>query len=413
MRTEVRSPLSPRALAAAALVLIALAIYIVYALARSLPSRSLTVAPATAALSTPRAVAPLAWPVSGAAALAVEGVATVGVHGSGAPGAIASVAKVMTAYVVLAAHPLAPGEQGPSLRVSAADAAAYRRDAAEGQSVLPVRAGERLSELDALEGLLLPSGNNVAVLLARWDAGSERAFVAKMNATAGSLGLTHTLYTSASGLESSTVSTAADQLRLAEVAFRVPVFRQIVAMPEAILPVAGPQYNVDALLGHDGIVGIKTGTTTSAGGCFVFAARVPEGRREITVIGVVLHQPGSDSEASLLAAAFQATTSLLHSMPDGLRVRTLLRRGETLATLTAPWSQSVPLTAGRRVRVLLWRGIPIHASIPSEEHMPASFAAGKVVGVATLKVGTRLERVPLVAKRGFGGASIGWRLTHP
>jgi serine-type D-Ala-D-Ala carboxypeptidase (penicillin-binding protein 5/6) len=78
------------------------------------------------------------------------------------------------------------GVGGPQITVTPADVAVYRADAAAGQSVVAVRAGERLTERQALEGLLLPSGNNVATLLAR--SGSERAFVAKMNASARALG---------------------------------------------------------------------------------------------------------------------------------------------------------------------------------------------------------------------------------
>ena len=172
----------------------------------------------------------------------------------------------MTAYLVLVAHPLRRGAGGPQIVVKPADVAVYQADVAAGDSVVAVRAGERLTERQALEALLLPSGNNIATLLARWDAGSERAFVARMNARAGALGLAHTHYTDASGVQPGTQSTAADQVRLAMLAIQVPVFRQIVAMGQVTLPVAGRQHNLDKLLGTDGIVGIKTGTTSQAGG---------------------------------------------------------------------------------------------------------------------------------------------------
>ena len=77
-----------------------------------------------------------------------------------------------------------------------------------------VRAGEKLTERQALEAMLIPSGNNIAWMLARWDAGSDGAFVATMNARARSLGLRQTRYADASGADPATVSTAADQFRL-------------------------------------------------------------------------------------------------------------------------------------------------------------------------------------------------------
>src|SRR5205814_7710540 len=127
-------------------------------------------------------------------------------------------------------------------------------------SIVPIVAGEELTELQALQALLLPSANNVAAVLARWDAGSEARFVARMNATAQSLGMSHTRYTDPSGFDDATVSTAADQVRLIDRAMRVPVFAGIVATPSATLPVAGTVHNTNTLLGHDGFVGVKTGS---------------------------------------------------------------------------------------------------------------------------------------------------------
>ena len=77
---------------------------------------------------------------------------------------------------------------------------------------------------------------------------------------------------SASGLSEDTVSTAADQFQLAVRVLQLPVFRQIVALPQAQLPAAGVVYNVNSGLGHLGIDGIKTGSTPQAGGCLVFSA---------------------------------------------------------------------------------------------------------------------------------------------
>ncbi|HEX2402895.1 MAG TPA: hypothetical protein VHJ79_23375, partial [Mycobacterium sp.] len=153
------------------------------------------------------------------------------------------------------------------------------------------------------QALLLPSANNIAAVLARWDAGSAARFVARMNATARSLGMTHTRYTDPSGYDDATVSTAADQMRIVARAMRLPVFASIVATPSATLPVAGTVHNTNTLLGYDGFVGVKTGSTAAAGGCFAFRAiRWIDGKRT-TITGVVLGQPGHDPVAAGLAAA--------------------------------------------------------------------------------------------------------------
>jgi D-alanyl-D-alanine carboxypeptidase (penicillin-binding protein 5/6) len=386
------------------------AIYIAIALIRGVPAAA--VASAQSAGRFAGSPTALAWPAGGQAAVAIEGLGPIDSHGATRPEPIASVAKVMTAYVVMTDHPLHGAEQGPSLVVTAADAAAYHREAAAGQSVLPVRAGERLTERQALEGLLLPSGNNVAAMLAAWDAGSQRAFVARMNAIARKLGLRRTRYTGASGVSSSTVSTAGDQVRLAEVAFALPVFRQIVGLSEAALPVAGRQFNVDSLLGHDGIVGIKTGTTTEAGGCFVFAARVRIGGRVETVIGAVLGQQPSRSAPGLLAAAFAATKPLLASVPRAVHVETLIARGARLSEVRSQWSVPVALVAARAVRVVGWRGIRVATTVAAAP-LTGSVRAGQTVATAVVTVGARRFRVPLVAATDLGGPSFGWRLEHP
>src|SRR5207248_2472860 len=231
---------------------------------------------------------------------------------------IASVAKVMTAYLVLRDHPLRPGEDGPSITLTDADVADTDRRRGQHESVVSVAAGERLTELQALQALLLPSASKIAAVLARWDGGSSGRFVFRMNATARSLGMTHTRYTDPSGYDDATVSTAVDQVRVVNRAMRLPVFASIVATPSATLPVAGTVHNTDTLLGRDGFVGVKTGSDAAAGGCFAFrAVRRIDGKRT-TITGVVLGQPGRDRIAAGLAAA-AALVDRIAGVPASLR----------------------------------------------------------------------------------------------
>ena len=252
-------------------------------------------------LAAPTRLPSAIWPADGQAAFIRGGESAIhaGPNQHAAP--IASVAKVMTAYLVLRDHPLQLGENGPTITLTEADVAdtEWRR----GQSLVPVAAGERLTERQALQALLLPSANNIAAVLARWDAGSVNRFVARMNATARSLGMRHTHYTDPSGYDDATVSTAADQVRIVEQAMHLAVFARVVATPSATLPVAGTVRNTNTLLGYGGFVGIKTGSDDAAGGCFAFRAIRWIGGKRTTITGVVLGQPGHDKIASGLAAA--------------------------------------------------------------------------------------------------------------
>jgi D-alanyl-D-alanine carboxypeptidase (penicillin-binding protein 5/6) len=206
---------------------------------------------------------------------------------------IASVAKLMTAYVVLHDHPLPSAGSGPDITVQSSEAAAYPSQVRGGDSLVPVVAGETLTERQALEALLLPSADNMAWILARWDAGGQAAFVARMNATARRLGMTGTSYTDPSGLDQSTVSTAADQVRLGTAAMRVPALAAITAMSTAVIPVAGVVRNYNTLLGQDEIVGLKTGSTQAAGGCVLIAAWHKAGARDTLIVAATFGQPGT------------------------------------------------------------------------------------------------------------------------
>ena len=252
------------------------------------------------------------WPANGQAAF-VEG-ARGEIHAGSDqhPAPIASVAKVMTAYLVLRDRPLQSGEAGPSITLTDDDVTDTDRRRSQDESVVSIDAGEELSELQALQALLLPSANNVAAVLARWDAGSVDAFVAEMNAAARSLGMIDTRYTDPSGYDDSTVSTAADQVRVVVQAMRLPVFASIVATPSATLPVVGTVYNTDALLGRDGFVGVKTGSDDAAGGCFAFRAIRRIHGMQITITGVVLGQPGHNQ----IAAGLEAADAMVNRIAD-------------------------------------------------------------------------------------------------
>jgi D-alanyl-D-alanine carboxypeptidase (penicillin-binding protein 5/6) len=243
------------------------------------------------------------WPAYGQAAFVQTGRSQVQAGPNQRAAAIASIAKVMAAYLVLRDHPLRLGEDGPTITLTDADVADTDRRRGQQESVVSIAAGEQLTERQALQALLLPSANNIAAVLARWDAGSADRFVARMNATARSLGMTHTRYTDPSGYDDATVSTAYDQVRIVDRAMRLPPFASIVATPSATLPVTGTVHNTNALLGHNGFVGVKTGSDAAAGGCFAFRAiRWIDGKRT-TITGVVLGQPGHDRIAAGLAAA--------------------------------------------------------------------------------------------------------------
>jgi D-alanyl-D-alanine carboxypeptidase (penicillin-binding protein 5/6) len=352
----------------------------------------------------------LSWPHEGQAAVEVEGVGDFGTSGPSSPAPIASVAKVMTAYLTLLAHPLPAGRAGFVMSVTAAEVEEDGRRVALGESTVPVRVGERLSERQALQALLLPSANNVAAMLAVHDAGTIPAFVARMNAMARSLGMRSTTYTDPSGFDPSTVSTAADQLRLAAAAMREAPFAALVDESFAKLPVAGRVANYDGLLGEDGYVGIKTGSDGAAGGCLMFAKRVTVAGRSLLVLGVVLGQ----REGALVEAAMASAQRLGDSAARALRIRTILPAGSrVLAATSADGDRASVLTSGA-LREIGWPGL----TFPVRVRVRATMSRLRVgQALASVSLGaeggaTSDTATTAVASRSLGGPSLGWRLKH-
>lgn len=378
----------------------------IYQWTRGVPKQSVSQTFAST-VTTPGTAAKLPWPSEGQAAVAVAGGATLAYPATGAkPAAIASLAKMMTAYQVLNDHPIKSGN-GPSLRVTAADEADFRKRLAQQQSVLHVVAGEQLSEYKALQALMIPSANNVAVLLARWDAGSVAKFVARMNATAHRLGMTQTHYADPDGTSPQTQSTAVDQLVLAQKAMTVPLFAQIVRQPVATFPIAGALFNYNYMIGHHGFIGIKTGSDSHAGGCWAFAAqRTVEGKATI-VYGVVLGQHAKKTGA-LIQPALNLGRQLADATPGVVKRVTLVAKSTQVGTLDAKWRSAVPLITEQDLNVVAAPGqkydarLTVH--VPSDTHISANTIVG------TLTVGG--VSTPVVTARDAAGPTLKWRLTR-
>lgn len=349
-------------------------------------------------------------PEEGASIIAVEGLGTLGRAGSGDPRPIASVTKMMTAYVILREHPLELGESGPLIEITTADEQRWLEMIAQDQSSLPVMAGQQLSQLHLLRGLLVPSANNYAEILAEWDAGSVPAFVEKMNATAQALGMTHTTYADTSGFSPQSVSTPADQLVLARAAMQDPVFAETVALEQITIPgIQEPLYAVNDLLGVEGVVGIKTGFTEQAGGSLAFAAVRNVGGRQVEVTGVVLGQGDPSSPFAARQAAFDATLDALASLDGRLESRGVLVSGQPMATVTTDWGDEADLVLAEDVEMLSWPGMTLETSLEIEDIAPSK-QAGEQVGWVNVTLGEQIRRLPLVLADDLDGAGIFWRL---
>lgn len=322
------------------------------------------------------------WPAEGQAALDVDGIGSFGSSGEQKPVPIASVAKVMTAYLILRDHPLESGDEGPKIKI---DQAAEDQSEAGQESTVKVTAGDQITQREALESILIASANNVARLLARWDAGSEKAFVEKMNAAAEGLGMSNTTYTDPSGLNNTTVSTAVDQVKLAKAAMKYPAFREVAAMMSYDDYKGVNHGNWNQLVGRNNVVGIKTGTTTSALGNLVFAAKKEIGGETRTVIGAVVRQP--DAGSGILAAALDSGDQLIRAAQDTLESATILKKGDVVGYVDDGLGGRTPVVATKDVKAVGWSGLKVKLTFAPDE-VPHTATAGTKVGTLTVGDGS-------------------------
>ena len=407
--------------------------------------------PARVTVGGPRPMLP--WPVTGQAAVSVPALGFAAQSGPERPVPVASLTKLTTAVVVLRDHPVPVGGPGPTITITPADVAAYDHDLKGDQSTVPVQVGEHLTEWQMLEALLTQSANNIAYALAVWDAGTQTAFVAKMNALASSLGMTASHFVDASGVAAGSASTAADCLKVAAAGMAIPAFRAVVAMPVVTLPLLGRAANLVPEIGLDlgdvRVIGVKSGFTAKAGVCLVLAAQVTTGGRTVTVLAAVLGQPypagvpfpthapsGSSTTTTTTTttagAGSSTTTTAPLYIPDPLRdtrpvtdrllagavaavvPATVLAAGLRVGTVRATWGgvvHAVAVVVSLPARVAGWPGQVVDVTVEHTRRL-APGRRGQVVGTARVRLGSESATVPLRLAASVPEPGWWWRALH-
>lgn len=305
---------------------------------------------------------------------------------------MASITKVMTVLValeraklgdVVTVDPDAVGVTGSGVRL---------------------RAGERLTVRDLIAAAMIQSANDAAIALAAHvGRGDEDAFVALMNRKAQQLGLRSTHFERADGLDvAGHVSTAHDVNRLAQIAMREPVVRELAVTRGARIAGGRSLHTWNDLLGRfPGLIGVKTGHTSSAGWCQVAAARGPGFTIYATILGSPSRGARNADLEELLAFGLSryrlvpviaaertyATASLAYGRdPLGLvAMRPVLRpvrlSRHLVEEVVAPSAVSLPVRKGQRLgEVHVYDGRRLVASAPlvASRSVPLPGTAGKV-----------------------------------
>lgn len=381
-------------------------VYCAYCLLRPLHVAGIVTGPQ---ISTETTASQLIWPVVGQSAVGIVSSKSVVTHGIQTPAPTASVAKLITALMILRAKPLQVGEAGPLITLTASDVAIYGKYLDEQGSVVPVAAGEVISEYQMLEAMLLPSANNMADSLAIWAYGSLPAYSQAANSFVAQEGLTQThVGVDASGYDPSTTSTAHDLVLLGELAMENPVIAHIVSLPSVTgIPLTTTVINVNHLLGQDGVVGIKTGNTNQAGGVFVSAEQTVINNKTVTTVTALMQAP-------TLANALATSVPFIQSTHRNFQPVTVVKAGAIVGKYTLPWGISVPVVATQDLTVTAWNDSPLSVTV----HLQS--IAGNAASHATVGKVTA-EQLPVVSPSSVAvqlepavpQPSAWWRLKHP
>jgi len=220
----------------------------------------------------------------------------------------------------------------------------------------------------------------------------------------------HTTYTDPSGLAATTVSTAHDQLIIASAAMANPVFASIVAMQSATLPVAGTVQNFDYDVGHNGVIGVKTGSDSAAQGCWAFAAtRVIAGVAH-DVFGVVLGIPGTAQ--GLLEPALAAGSALVNAAPSTVRQVTAVSAGTVIGSVHAPWRSAIAVAASRDLSGLAPAGQTIRLTVTLHAPSGRTVRGQAQIGTLSAPAISGSRTIPLLASTSGSGPDLLWRLTR-
>lgn len=350
----------------------------------------------------------LPWPAYGQSAFGLTDGTVIATRGEQTPVAIASVSKVINALVVLDKYPMAPGESGPTITMTAQDVASYNQYIAMNGSVMPVRAGQKLTQRDMLEALLLPSANNIADSLAIWAFGSVDAYLEYANQYLQKKGLTNTrVGGDASGYSADSVSTASDLVKLGALALKNPVVAEIVNQKTAVIPEVGTVRNYNSLLGSNGIVGVKTGNNDENGGVFLGATTTQVNGKTVTIISAL-------SGAETLGQVLRDSGTFLAAVRTTFAQTSIVQKGTVLGTYEQQDGTHVQAVAAEDLGMMVLRGSTVTADVKLR---PIGYdaAAGQTVGSVSIAASdySPLSSIPVVLAKEPTQPSLMYRLTHP
>lgn len=362
--------------------------------------------PATIAISLPTEIAgisPTVTPPEGYYALSAEGFDFL--YGQRVDDTVstASIAKVITVLCILEKKPLRAGEAGPSIVISSDDARRYTEEIARDGTAFAVSEGETYSEYEMLEAILLPSANNIADSMAVWAFGNMENYRSYAQNYVRQQGMLSTVIgPDASGYDPATTSTPKDLVKLAEAALKNPVLMEIAGKREALIKGTTLIKNHNAIVGQNGVTGLKTGRNDVNSGTLLFTAKIGEGTETVNVAGVV-------ANAGTLTGALSDSSILLESLQDDFPLTTILHKNAEAGMLRTAWGSTAKVVASDELSIRRWAGSKIYTYSVLKK---SDGTHEENVGTVYAKSDGRKASVRLKLSTPLTGPSILWRLTH-
>lgn len=376
--------------------------YAAYALLAPVPAVAATLQPLTG-FSTPAASVVLPGYGAGAIGGAADGLIYAG-SDLDTPRPIASITKVVTALVVLDAHPIAAGQPGATLTLTPADAALRDRYAAIGGTTAPAPAGLAISERQVIELMMVQSANNYAETLARWAFGSTEAYVAAARSWLDARGLATVSIADPTGFSPGNTAPPRALLELGRLALADPVVSAASALPSVTVPGVGTFENRNRLVGVDGVTGLKTGTLDEAGACLLFTALHEIEGESVPLVGVVLGGPDHARVAADVRALLASVRDDFHAVP-------VATAGELVALYRAPWGETARVEVAQSREELVWGPVVSRLAVALPDLAPG--LPPPPLGPLTVRFGGSTVDVALELDEPLEGPDLAWRLSRP
>lgn len=318
------------------------------------------------------------------------------------PKPTASLAKTITVQVVLAKHPLKPGEDGPTITMSADDEARYWQVVNEGGSSARIVAGEQISEKQLIEGIMMVSANNMADSLAIWAFGSLDNYRAVATEWLKDNKLNSTVIGSdASGFSPDTKSTPTDLCHIMLLATQNQALADIMSTINANLPTGEQLHNTNRFLGQNGVFAGKTGYTDEAGRGVIMASHKTINNTTITT-GLATLGHASYSEA------FDSAKLIIDNIASNINVYQI-SKGQKLGQITSSWGKSSNVVTSKSLSIPYWVDQPPKIDTFVHVNGADSLSARQIIGQIKIED----DAVGVINDKAIATPSIWWRLSHP